>query len=144
MSTKAAAIWAGISAGMMVIGAIGPWATAFGVFSVAGTDGDGVIVLLAGLVVGAMVLLRYLRGGGVWTLAVAALAAVAGAATSIYDMADIQNAISNSHGLVSIGWGLWIDCIASVSAIVALVFMWRTSAQTAEGVASEPTLPPPA
>jgi hypothetical protein len=113
------------------------------VFSVAGTDGDGVIVLIGGLIVGAMVLLRYLRGAGIWTLVVAVLAAVAGAATSIYDMADIQNAISNSHGLVSIGWGLWIDCIASVSAIVALVFVWRTSAPTAEGVPSKPPFSPP-
>jgi hypothetical protein len=142
VSTKTAAIWAGISAGMMLIGAIGPWATAFGVFSVAGTDGDGVIVLIAGLVIGAMLFLRYLRRAGTWTLVFAVLAAVVGAATSIYDMADIQNAISNSHGLVSIGWGLWIDCIASVSAVVAIAVLWRTSAATGEGVAPEPPLSP--
>jgi hypothetical protein len=127
---------------MMVLGAIGPWATAFGVISVAGTDGDGVIVLLAGLLIGAMVLLRYLRQGRTWTLVVALLAAVAAALTSIVDMADIQSSISNSHGLVSIGWGLWVDCIASVSAIAALVVMWRTSPETGEGVASEPPLSP--
>jgi hypothetical protein len=129
---------------MMVIGAIGPWATAFGVFSVAGTDGDGAIVLIAGLVIGAMVLLRTLRQTRIWTLVVAVLAAVVGAATSIYDMANIQNAISNSQGLVSIGWGLWIDCIGSVSAIVALVVMWQSSARTAEGAAHERSVPPPA
>jgi hypothetical protein len=127
---------------MMVIGAIGPWATAFGVLSVAGTDGDGVLVLFAGLIVGAMVLLRYLRRSRSWTLVVALLAAVAAALTSIVDMANIQNVISNSSGLVSIGWGLWIDCIASLSAIVALVFMWRASARIAEGAPERPASPP--
>ena len=144
MSTKTAAIWAGISAGVMVIGAIGPWATALGVFSVAGTDGDGVIVLIAGLIVAGLVLLRTLRRARIWALVVAVLAAVVGAATSIYDMVNIQDAISNSHGLVSIGWGLWFDCIGSVSAIAALVVMWRSSARTAEGAAPERPAPPPA
>jgi hypothetical protein len=144
MSAKTAAIWAGISAGVMVLGAIGPWATAFGVFSVAGTDGDGVIVLIAGFVVGGMVLLRYLKHGRAWTLVVALLAAAIAAATSIYDMANIQSAISDSHGLVSIGWGLWFDCIASVSAIVALVYLWRASSRTGEDPALERPASPPA
>lgn len=118
---------------MMFIGAIGPWATAFGVLSVAGVDGDGFFVFLAALIIGAMVLLRYLRRSGIWTLAVAVLSAVIGAATSIYDMADIQSVIGNSPGFVSIGWGLWIDCLASVSAIGALVFMWRAGERPAPG-----------
>jgi hypothetical protein len=128
----------------MVLGAIGPWATAFGVFSVAGTEGDGVIVLVAGLVVGGMVLLSQRRGRGRWTLVVAILAAVVAAATSIYDMANIQNAISNSDGLVSIGWGLWFDCFASVGAIVAVVFMWRASDPAVEAAPPEEPASPPA
>lgn len=110
---------------MMFIGATGPWATAFGVFSVAGIDGDGLFVLLAALIVGGMVFLRHVKRVGIWTLVVAMLAAVVATATSIYDMATIQNAIRDSHGLVSIGWGLWVACLASVSAIGALVFLWR-------------------
>ena len=120
-----------------MIGAIGSWATAFGVFSVAGTDGDGVIVLIAGLVVGGMILLRHLKGSGIWTLVVALLAAAIAAATSIYDMVNIQSAISDTHGLVSIGWGLWFDCIASVSAIVALVYMWRAGGAAVDDAAPE-------
>jgi len=126
MTHKAAAIWVGISAALMVVGAIGPWATAFGVLSVAGTDGDGLFALIAGLVIGAMTLLRYYRGLGAWTIVVGLLAASIAAAVSIYDMVNIQSEISNSHGLVTIGWGLWVDCIASVSAIVALYRFWRS------------------
>lgn len=125
----------------MVIGAIGPWATAFGIISLAGTDGDGVFVLIAGLIVGGMALLRYLKGARVWTLVVALLAAIAGAAISIYDMADIQSAISNSHGLVSIGWGLWMDVIGSLSAIVALLLWWG-SAESREGPSTEAPIAP--
>jgi hypothetical protein len=128
----------------MVIGALGPWATAFGLISVAGTDGDGIIVLVAGLVVGAMALLRYLRGAGIWTLVVGLVAAGIGAVTSIYDMVNIQSAIGDSHGLVSIGWGLWFDCIASVSAVVALVFMWRRGTATPTDASSVPPSTPAA
>jgi hypothetical protein len=125
---------------MMVLGAIGPWATAFGVLSVSGTDGDGVIVLLAGLVVGAMVWLWYVRRARHLMLIVAVLAAGAAAATSIHDMVSIQSAISGSHGIVSIGWGLWLDCIASIGAILALVVMLR-AALTDEGVTRVTRLP---
>jgi hypothetical protein len=114
------AIWAGASAALMVVGALGPWAKAFGFISVSGTDGDGVIVLIAALVVGGAVLLR-LRGTRVWVVVVGVIAALAGAATSIYDLANIKSVVSDSSGAVTVGWGLWLDSIASVSAVVAIL-----------------------
>ena len=141
MSLKSASIWAGASAFFMLIGAFGPWATVLSVLSVSGTDGDGKIVLIAALVIGAMVALPLNAKGRRWTLIVALLAAVIGAATSIYDMADIQNTISNSQyqGAISVGWGLWIDCIASVSAVIALVLLAR--GKETGTVVSAPTTP---
>ena len=111
----------------MFIGAFGPWATVFSVLSVSGTDGDGTIVLIAGLAIGAMLVLHYFAKARLWTLIVAVIAALIGAATSIYDLADIQNAISNSQyrGLISVGWGLWVDAIASVSAVISIVVLAR-------------------
>jgi hypothetical protein len=131
MSLKSAAIWVGASALLMLIGAFGPWATVFSVLSVSGTDGDGKIVLIAALVIGAMVALRLNAKGRRWTVVVALLAGLIAAATSIYDMANIQNTISNSQyrGVISVGWGLWIDCIASVSAVFALVVLARAKRQ---------------
>lgn len=42
--------WGGVvGAALMAIGSLLPWATA-GIFSVAGTDGDGIISLIAGVV----------------------------------------------------------------------------------------------
>jgi uncharacterized membrane protein len=126
----------------MFIGAIGPWATAFGVLSVAGTDGDGFIVLIAALIIGAMVFLRHVKRFGMWTLAVAMLAAVVAVATSLYDLATIQHTISDSDGLVSIGWGLWLDCLASISVIGALVFLWRAKSSVSEFAAFQPPASP--
>ena len=42
-------IWGAVAFGIAVIGSIGPWAT-LGIFSKAGTDGDGVITLIAAMV----------------------------------------------------------------------------------------------
>ena len=87
-------------------------------------------------------LLRYYRGSGAWTIVVGLLAASIAAGVSIYDMVNIQSEISDSHGLVTIGWGLWVDCIASVSAIVALYRFWRSP--SVPGPAPQPPVAPTA
>jgi hypothetical protein len=48
--TKTQRICAGAAFAVVVVGSIGPWAT-LGVFSKAGTDGDGILTLIAALVV---------------------------------------------------------------------------------------------
>lgn len=79
-----------------------------------------------------------------WTLVLGFIAGVVGAAVSIYDMTNIQSAISDSHGVVSAGWGLWVDCIASVSSAVALVVLWRTGPVARDDSVRQPTAAPPA
>jgi hypothetical protein len=131
------AIWAAASAVLMILGALGPWAKAFGVVSVSGTDGDGVLVLIAGLIVGGAVLLHR-HGTRVWAVVIGILAALVGAATSIYDLANIKSVVDDSSGFVTVGWGLWVDSIASVSAVVALlVFAWAGRSTTASPVPVE-------
>jgi hypothetical protein len=121
------AIWAAASAGLMVVGALGPWVKAFGFVSVSGTDGDGVIVLIAGLFVGGAVLLQRERTR-IWVAAIGILAALLGATTAIYDIANIKSVAGNAAATV--GWGLWLDVLASISAVVALlVFAWAGRAE---------------
>jgi hypothetical protein len=86
------------------------------------------IVLIAAVVIGAVVMLRLYTKARRWILIIALLAGLIGAATSIYDTVNVQNAISNNQldDVASVGWGLWVDCIASVSAAIALVVFART------------------
>ncbi|MDP9319382.1 MAG: hypothetical protein M3O94_10015 [Actinomycetota bacterium] len=95
--TTKLAIWVLASAVLMVIGALGPWARFFGVVSVAGIDGNGgVVVLIAGLVVGGMTLLHLYKTSRRWVLVVAVLAALIGAFTSILNLADIERTVSGN------------------------------------------------
>jgi hypothetical protein len=146
--------WVLGSAALMAVGAIGPWAKALFI-SVSGLDGDGWIVLIGAVVIVAMILVHVRRHAvrsrrPWWPFAVAFLAVVVAAVTAIYDASNIQREISNSEveGLASVGWGLWLDCVASVSAGVAVVvsFLKRNEgapAVVALAVADDETQPQP-
>jgi hypothetical protein len=106
------------AAGAMVIGGLGPWASALNVISVNGTRGDGWIVIAAALV-GVACLSGYVsrswRGLGL----IAAVCGIAGAVTSAVDLQNIASAHSvtlfgrHLH-LVQPGWGIYLDLLASV------------------------------
>jgi hypothetical protein len=136
------AIWAVASASLMVVGALGPWAKALGGFvSVSGTDGDGTVVLIAGLVVvGIVALMR--RKKRVWMVVVGLLAAVIGAFTSIYDLANIKSVVDSSSGMATVGWGLWLDAIASVSGVLALLVLARVKPAVRSQRDNPPVLDP--
>src|SRR4051812_24873127 len=90
---------------LMVVGAVGTWATAsvFGITaSVNGGDRDGVIVIVCAVII-AVALFVQNRG----TAILAVIAALASSATAIYDVVDIQG---TEH--VSVGWGLWLALVA--------------------------------
>ena len=104
-----AAIWekrVGTGAlGAMVVGAVGPWAAAFGMLSVSGLNGDGIVVLILAAIA-ALACWRYLakhRRG--------ALIAILGSATTVYTMVHI----SSGPPLVSIGWGLVLAFVGSIT-----------------------------
>ena len=113
--------WIGASALFMAVGAFGPWLKALA-FSVSGTDGsnDGWIVLAAA-VGGALFAFvgRESEFGGLWAVLAGALAT----ATTIYDRVHISHKIDQGGTLVrelaSVGWGLNLDLVASISLAVA-------------------------
>jgi hypothetical protein len=129
-----------LTAGVMIIGAVGTWATAdlaAGIsISVNGTDSghDGVIVVVCAalLILAALVRNKALRILGI-------VAAVAAAATCIYDLVDIQDTTG-----IEVGWGLWVALIASVVAVVdAVVLMVVSGRQAAPPPAAGGDAPPP-
>lgn len=136
------ALWVGASLVLMVIGAVGPWAKVLNLITINGTDGgrDGWIVIGAAAFA-AILLLVYSWRRRRWLLILAVLAALAGAATAAYDIVDIGRRFSASNGggeLVSVGWGVYVALIGSVSlaiAGVALGFRPSAGARSHETVA---------
>src|SRR4249920_1344604 len=74
-----------------IVGSLLPWATA-GPFSVAGTSGDGVITLLAGVATIAIVL----AGGAIWAAIIGGLIITA---VSIYDLQQLSAIAPGPFGL---------------------------------------------
>ena len=131
------ALWAAASLVLMVIGAVGPWAKVLGTITINGTDGgrDGWIVIGAAAVA-AILLLVYSRRRRRWLLVLSVLAGLAGAGTAAYDLVDIGSRFPGSSfggsGLVSVGWGIYVALIGSVSLVVAAVALgFRPSAARA-------------
>lgn len=85
---------------LLILGAIGPWVTAFGI-SKAGTSGDGVLTLGA-----ALLALAAIRLGGRPTIAL--ILAVLIDAIVIYDFLDVSGS-----DLVGVGWGLYMSIVGA-------------------------------
>ena len=114
---------------LLVVGALLPWATVIapfvGTISAAGTDGDGVITLVLGLVVGAcgFVGLRSQRGKA--AKIAGAIGLVVAAVIGCYDVALISNAAGDVPELdlelhVSVGMGLWLTVAAAMGGLGGL------------------------
>jgi hypothetical protein len=120
-----------VGGGLAVLAATLPWATASaGIFSVskAGTEGDGVITLVAGLVVAFLGLIALTRGatrklmiaGGVIGLGMAALA--------FYDIANVRDTADETDILVQVGVGLWLTAVAGVLSAAPLLAQTKSRA----------------
>ena len=100
--------WAGAAA--VLFGSLLPWVSGpFGI-SVSGTSGDGVITLVCGLII-AGVAFGFPRR---WAIIIALLAALAAAATGLYDTVHIS-----SEGELSIGFGLVLTDAGAICCIAA-------------------------
>lgn len=99
----------------LVIGAFLPWATV-GPFDVAGTDGDGVLTLLLGLIVAA---LAWTRKAPRLVIALIGLAVLIG----LYDLVDVGRVAGSDEEFfdVSVGIGLLLTVAASIVAAVGWV-----------------------
>jgi len=137
------ALWVGASLVLMVIGAVGPWAKVLNLITINGTDGgrDGWIVIGAAAFA-AILLLVYSRRRKRWLLVLTVLAGLLGAGTAAYDTVDIGSRFSGSSfgggGVISVGWGLYVALIGSVSlvaAALALGFRPAAGARPRETVA---------
>lgn len=129
---QAVMTWVYASAGLMAIGAFGPWVKVLGQ-SASGTDGsnDGWLVVGAALLGGGLfALLRGSRLSGILAL----LGGLLGTAVTFYDRQNVHSAIQDggafAQALAQIGWGLNLALLASVSLAIAGI-VWQTSARSA-------------
>jgi hypothetical protein len=104
------------AAAAMVVGGFGPWATVLG-FSAAGTEGDGWIVIVIGVVVAAgLAALNRSRviGSGAAISLLLAGGLVAGIA--VYDITNIERVAEGTflEDAISPGWGLYMVLAAGI------------------------------
>lgn len=124
-------IAAAVGAAGIIVGSLGPWATAssaFGSMSMSGTEGDGVITLVGGGVVLLTIILRkYLVA---WIIAVITGAVVA------YDWSNLSRVVDENDSdfiNTSVGWGLYVAGIGAIVAFASSIQIWqRERLQTAE------------
>ena len=113
----------------MVIGSFGPWARALGIVSVSGTDGDGWIVIAAGVVV-AIALVRQAGSRTRRPFIAAAVAGALGIAVTAVDLAELADKGSadlfgETLKFVEPAWGIYVALVGSIVvtgfAVLALV-----------------------
>lgn len=116
------------AAALLVVGGLGPWVK-FGVFSAAGTEGDGWFLIGAGLVAAFLLVRLNSRDGEAdrWAWLIPIAGAV-GAIVGLYHVVDLLKA-----EFVSVGWGLWVGAVAGV-------ILTGVSVQLIRPVARQPRL----
>jgi hypothetical protein len=120
-------LWLLGSAGLMVLGGFGPWATVMGM-SVNGTQGDGWAVI-AGGVVGAGVAIASTQARGLWRFAGVGplLGGIAGAVVALHDRHSLTVGLAHqgafAQALAQVGWGLNLAAFASLSLAVCGALM---------------------
>jgi hypothetical protein len=129
-------LWGLASAGVMVLGSIGPWVELRGVVVIRGTDDghDGWVVIVAAAV-GVVAFL--LAGRARSWLLLAVLAAGVGLATTIYDRIDLEKTVGGIDvgQFLDPGWGLYVAMVGSASLAVASVASWIVSGRRAKTTA---------
>jgi len=146
--------WALVSAGLMAIGAFGPWLTALNIISMNGWDVQkrqaGVLLTIALLGGLAVFLRRATTSGGVWAM----IAGGAGLLLTLYEHHHLTSMFAGSDprfadiakALVHIGWGLDVAIAASISlALSGLVSLFfepaPRRADSTPGVKYDPNVP---
>ncbi len=133
----------GLAAAVLaVVGGLGTWATAFGLVSVSGTRGDGWLVVAAGVIGGASLLI-YASRPRAWAAVVAGLAGAGGAVVSGIDLHQLAGAESSSFfdqrvRLVEPAWGIYLSVGASVALALLGLAILAVGAVGAVGTARGP------
>ena len=117
-------------AAFVIVGSLMPWATlntVFGSISVNGTEGDGIITLIGGVITGILVLTKkYLA-----SVVVSAITA----AVLVYDFFNVSNIVDSGGDFasISVGWGLIVATLAGIAAIVGSAMMMQRRIVAAVG-----------
>lgn len=112
----------------VIIGSFAPWVELKGLISMSfsGTEGDGWITALAG-VVALLISLAPAFSYRKALMTAAALCGVVAAFTTIYDYSRVRDGISEMNqgetfAVGSVGWGLWLTMLASIVLVFSPVF----------------------
>lgn len=92
---------------LVVVGSFGPWATVL-FFSVSGTEGDGVITLIIGIIAAVLSGLSMGSPSNVKFVILGVLHSIA-MVIGIYDWSELESVIDEANGAgvgASVGWGL--------------------------------------
>jgi hypothetical protein len=116
VSSRTVIWWALASAAFMIIGGLGPWATAFTV-SVSGTSGDGWFLIVGGLAAGAEAVRRMLAPRRLIGMIGMAVVGVVCAIVAIVDFGSFSDDLTDV--VADPGWGLYLSLIASLSLCAA-------------------------
>lgn len=112
----------GLSALVVIVAAFLPWAT-LGPFTKNGTEGDGVLTLVLGLIAGALCLWAVRSGSARAHRAAGLGAVIAGGFCSLIAVVDLNN----FDGVVSRGIGLPLTLVAGIAvAVFGLVHLLTT------------------
>jgi hypothetical protein len=114
---------------LLAFGSLLPWRTATfplgGTISIAGTEGDGVLTLVLGIVVGATGLVIAMQDGSLIASAVGVIAAVASSFVTYIAFVSAKEAVDivEAAGLstASIGIGLWIVALGAIGSLIGTV-----------------------
>ena len=117
---KSYSLIAGASALLVVLGAFMPWVK-LGFLSANGTDGDGVITLLLGVVAGVLVLVAAQSQGRLVSFGIGG-AGVVIVAVAAYDIITINDALNDSDNIfassATVGEGLYVTALGGVGLVV--------------------------
>lgn len=105
-----------VGALMVFIGAFLPWAS-WGGFSASGTEGDGIITLVFGIIVGALI---YFRSWDSKNKAISSVIGLLVLAIGVYDASNIASVADAPFGIgVEVGTGLYITVLGGLIVLLA-------------------------
>jgi hypothetical protein len=129
-----ASFWgAALAALCVVIGGVGPWATAFGVMSLSGTSMEGWREVIAGIVALAMLGLYQLLGARL-PLILAGIAGALGAMQALATLARIHSGgavtvLGQQYRYLDAAWGLYLVLAGAIALVCCAVALARRASR---------------
>jgi len=119
---------AALAAIAIMIGSVTSWATVSASYmsvDIKGTDGDGVITVVGGIVLLVLVFARKYLAGIIISIITGGIL--------VSDLVDLSGiAGDDSFGTVSVGWGLYLATAGAVTAVVSLIMLKRSQRAQAQ------------